>query len=93
MPVDVAVCHSSAVAHQHEVTVLTRVGCHLCESAEAEIARICDELSVSYSTVDVDGDPELRAEHGDWVPVIMIDGRQHGYGAVDEARFRRALAA
>lgn len=73
--------------------MVTRVGCHLCETAEAEIARICGELSVPWSAVDVDGDPELRAEHGDWVPVIMIDGRQHGYGAVDEARLRRALAA
>lgn len=73
--------------------MVTRVGCHLCETAEAEIARICGELSVPWSAVDVDSDPELRAEHGDWVPVIMIDGRQHGYGAVDEARLRRALAA
>lgn len=76
----------------HQVSLVTRVGCHLCETAEADIARICGELSVPWSTVDVDGDPELRAEHGDWVPVIMVDGRQHGYGAVDEARLRRALA-
>lgn len=77
----------------HQVTVVTRVGCHLCESAEAQVALICAELSVPWSTVDVDGDERLRAEHGDWVPVIMVDGRQHGYGAVDEARLRRALAA
>lgn len=76
----------------HEVVVVTRVGCHLCETAEADIARICGELSVPWSTVDVDGDERLRAEHGDWVPVIMIDGRQHGYGVVDEPRLRRALA-
>lgn len=77
----------------HNVTLVTRVGCHLCETAETEIARICGELAVPWSTVDVDSDPDLRAEHGDWVPVIMIDGRQHGYGMVDEARFRQALAA
>lgn len=75
----------------HEVTLVTRVGCHLCETAETEVARICGELSVPWSAVDVDSDDALRAEHGDWVPVIMIDGRQHGYGMVDEARFRRAL--
>lgn len=76
----------------HQVTVLTRVGCHLCEVAEADVARICGELDVPWSTVDVDGDPELRAEYGDMVPVIMIDGAQHGYAEVEEARFRRALA-
>ena len=76
----------------HQVTVMTRVGCHLCEVAEADVARICGELGVPWSTVDVDGDPELRAEYGDMVPVIMVDGAQHGYGEVEEARFRRALA-
>ncbi|HEX5121428.1 MAG TPA: glutaredoxin family protein [Pseudonocardiaceae bacterium] len=76
----------------HQVTVVTRVGCHLCERAEAEVARICDELSVPWSTVDVDGDVDLRAEYGDMVPVILIDGAQHGYAEVEEARFRRALA-
>jgi hypothetical protein len=76
----------------HQVTVLTRVGCHLCEQAEADVARICNELAVSWSAVDVDGDRELQAEYGDMVPVIMIDGAQHGYGEVEEPRFRRALA-
>jgi hypothetical protein len=60
--------------------------------AEAEIARICGELGVPWSAVDVDGDPELRADYGDMVPVILIDGAQHGYAEVEEARFRRALA-
>ncbi|HEX3590677.1 MAG TPA: glutaredoxin family protein [Pseudonocardiaceae bacterium] len=76
----------------HQVTVVTRDGCHLCERAEAEVARICGELSVPWSTLDVDGDPELRADYGDMVPVILIDGAQHGYGEVEEPRFRRALA-
>jgi glutaredoxin len=76
----------------HQVTVLTRVGCHACERAEADVARICTELGVPWSPVDVDGDTELRAEFGDRVPVIMIDGAEHGYWEVEEARFRRALA-
>jgi glutaredoxin len=76
----------------HQVTVLTRAGCHACEHAEADVARICGELAVPWSAVDVDGDGELRAEYGDRVPVILIDGTEHGYWQVEEARFRRALA-
>jgi glutaredoxin len=76
----------------HQVTLVTRVGCHACESAEADVARICGELDVPWSTVDVDGDTELRAEYGDRVPVILIDGAEHGYWEVEEARFRKALA-
>jgi glutaredoxin len=76
----------------HQVTVMTRVGCHSCVQAETDVERICAELGVAWSARDVDGDPELRAEYGDRVPVILIDGAEHGYWAVEEDRFRRALA-
>jgi glutaredoxin len=76
----------------HEVTVVSRVGCHPCEVAEAAVARVCAELAVPWSTVDVDGDADLRAEYGDRVPVILIDGVEHGYWTLEEARFRTALA-
>lgn len=71
---------------------MTREGCHACEVAEADIARICDELGVSWSAKDVDADPELRAEYGDRVPVILIDDREHGYWKVEEPRLRAALS-
>ncbi|MCE0768403.1 glutaredoxin family protein [Pseudonocardia kujensis] len=73
------------------VTLLSRTNCHLCEVAEEDVARICGELGVAWRTVDVDADPELRAEYGDMVPVILIDGKQHGYYRVEEERFRAAL--
>jgi len=73
------------------VLVYTRVGCHLCEVAEADVARICADLGLGFASVDVDTDPELRAEYGDRVPVIMVDGREHGYFRVEEGRLRAAL--
>ncbi|MEU6270557.1 glutaredoxin family protein [Saccharopolyspora shandongensis] len=76
----------------HEVTVMTREGCHSCADAISDVRRICAELDVSWSEQDVDTDPELRAEYGDRVPVILIDGVEHGYWKVEEDRFRRALA-
>jgi hypothetical protein len=75
------------------VTVVSRQGCHLCEVAEADVARICAELEVDWSVTDVDTDTGLRAEYGDRVPVILIDGREHGYWRLEEDRFRAALAA
>ncbi|SMC91566.1 Glutaredoxin-like domain [Kibdelosporangium aridum] len=71
---------------------MTRAGCHACEVAEADIARICGDLGVSWSAEDVDADPELRAEYGDRVPVILIDDREHGYWKVEEPRLRAALS-
>ncbi|MFC4001720.1 glutaredoxin family protein [Prauserella oleivorans] len=77
----------------HQVTVMTRAGCHLCEVAEAEIARICGELGVPWSTADVDSDPDWQAEYGDRVPVFLVDGAEHGYWRVEEDRLRSALTA
>ena len=74
------------------VTLYTRVGCHLCESAAEAVARICAELGQRWQAVDVDGDPALRAEYGDQVPVIMVDGREHGFWRVEADRLRAALA-
>jgi glutaredoxin len=73
------------------VTVFTRTGCGLCVTAEADVARICGELGVGWTAVDVDTDPELRAEYGDRVPVVEVDGREHGYFRVEEPRLRAAL--
>ncbi len=76
----------------HEVTVMTRQGCHACEVAEADVARICAELGAGWHAEDVDTDPELRAEYGDRVPVILVDGAEHGYWKVEEPRLRAALS-
>jgi hypothetical protein len=73
------------------VTVLTRQHCSLCDKAIEAVSRLCGEFAVSWTSTDVDGDRELRAEYGDRVPVILIDGREHGYGAVEPDRLRAAL--
>jgi glutaredoxin len=73
------------------VTVVSRNGCHLCEVAEADVERICADLGVPWEVTDVDADPELRAEYGELVPVILIDGAEHGYWRVEEDRLRAAL--
>ena len=74
------------------MTLVTRVGCHLCEDAETVLRRLSAELGFGYREVDVDGTAELRAEYSDRVPVVLIDGAEHGYWRVEEARFRAAVA-
>jgi glutaredoxin len=80
------------VSERHQVTLITRAGCHLCEQAEAVLRRLRAELGYGYEERDVDADPALRAEYSDRVPVVLIDGREHGYWRVEEPRFRRAIA-
>ena len=70
---------------------MTRQGCHACEQAEADVRRICAEVGVEWVAQDVDSDPELQAEFGDRVPVILVDDEEHGFWRVEEARLRAAL--
>jgi glutaredoxin len=79
-------------AAEHRVTLITRAQCHLCADAEVLLRRLSGELGFGYEELDVDADPERRAEYSDRVPVILIDGREHGYWRVEEDRFRRAIA-
>jgi glutaredoxin len=76
----------------HHVTLVTRRGCHLCEEAETLLRRLSAEVGFSYTEVDVDDDPARQAEYSDRVPVILIDGKEHGYWRVEEARFRSAVS-
>jgi glutaredoxin len=79
-------------AADHQVVLITRVGCHLCQAAEATLRRLSAELGFGYAQLDVDADAARRAEYSDRVPVVLIDGREHGYWRVEETRFRKAVA-
>ena len=72
--------------------LLTRQGCHLCATAAEVLERIAAEAGLVPRTVEVDTDPELQAEYGDRVPVVLLDGREHSYFTVDVPRLRRDLA-
>jgi glutaredoxin len=74
------------------VTLVVRAGCHLCEAAREVVARVAEDLGVGWEEVDVDADADLRARWSEEVPVTLVDGRQHDFWRVDEARLRTALA-
>lgn len=79
------------------VRLLTRTNCPACARAAAVLDAVCGELGLAWDAIDVDdvaaGQPELRAEYGDRLPVVLLDGREHSYLDVDEPRLRADLAA
>lgn len=80
----------------HAITLLTRADCSLCATARAVLDALSDELSFELSAIDVDaaaaaGDPTLRAEYGDLLPVVLLDGVQHSYWEVDADGLRADL--
>ncbi len=78
-------------AVDHRVTLITRDGCHLCQDAERRLAALSGELGFELETLDVDADRARANEYSERVPVILIDGAEHGYWRLEEARFRTAL--
>jgi glutaredoxin len=83
---------------EHQVVLLTRDGCSLCERAKDRLAALAAELGFAFEATDVDaeavaGQPALRTEYGDRLPVVLLDGREHSYWEIDEPRLRADLAA
>jgi Glutaredoxin-like domain (DUF836) len=73
------------------LTLITRTGCHLCDVARDDLAAVAAETGEGFRELDVDADPALLDEYSDRVPVILLDGREHGYWRVEKARLLRDL--
>ena len=74
------------------MTLIGKPGCHLCDDARAVIARVAADLGVTWHEVSILEDAALAEEYAEQIPVTLVDGRQHDYWRVDEARLRAALA-
>lgn len=75
------------------LTLITRQQCHLCDEAKEAIARVAAATGEEWVELDVDADPRLQAEYWERVPVVLLDGKEHGYWRVEEDRLRRDLTA
>jgi glutaredoxin len=61
-----------------KVELVTRRGCHLCQKAEALLAR----GGVEATLLDVDADSELFRLYDFRVPVLLADGRVIAEGRI-----------
>jgi glutaredoxin len=80
------------------LTLITRQGCHLCEVAEAELARIVSAFSAlnpdkpyTVEVLDVDSDSELIAKYSEEVPVLLLNGEQIAFFQIDAERVLKKL--
>jgi glutaredoxin len=69
--------------------LISRDGCHLCEVAEQTLDRITPG---QWERIDVESSIELERDYGDRVPVLLLDGAEHGYWRIEEARLLRDMA-
>ena len=83
---------------RRHVQLLTRAGCTICDGVHAHLKQLAEELSFDLSATDVDaeaakGDSALRAEFGDRLPVVLLDGREHSYWEIRERRLKWVFPA
>ena len=71
----------------------TRKDCHLCETAWALLAKHQRERGFTLTMIDVDERPEMIAEYGHRVPVVVVNGQERFRGHVSEGLLRRLLDA
>lgn len=75
------------------VVVVVTPGCHLCETAVAKVAGVCDPLGIEWRVDELSTLDEARQkEWRDWVPVTLVDGEVHDIFRVTPERLRIALA-
>lgn len=90
-----AAAYSGVVASPSppRVTLIAKPGCHLCDEARAVIERVTADLGVGWDELSIEDDRALAEQYWEQVPVTLVDGRQHDYWRVSEARLREALGA
>jgi mutator protein MutT len=76
-----------------DVIFHTRKGCSLCDKLWPHVVAKCRVLGLRLASVDVDSSDDVRARHGDWVPVISIGGRVRLRGIVSPDWLERELTA
>src|SRR5262245_49642740 len=76
-----------------QVVMYTRQGCHLCEEAWEILRAEQQRHGYQLEAVDVDRSADLRALHGEQVPVVTVDGKVRFHGRVNRALLQRLLRA
>ena len=78
------------MAHHAELTLITRQGCHLCEEASNDLAKLLARFTelhpdkpYTVDVVDVDADSVLRDKYSEEVPVLLLNGEQVSFFRID----------
>ncbi|MBV9169421.1 MAG: glutaredoxin family protein [Chloroflexi bacterium] len=59
------------------VTLYSKPGCHLCESAQDELKRLERRYPHMLTVVDITTDGSLLQRYGERIPVVEIGGREY----------------
>jgi hypothetical protein len=73
--------------------VYTRAGCHLCEDTWDLLVAQQKLRGFALEKTDLDTHPDLVAQFGDCVPVVMVNGKVRFRGRINDVLLQRILDA
>jgi len=59
-----------------DLTLYSRIGCHLCEDMKNQLHSYLDRAGFSFTEVFIDDDPSLEQLYGTLVPVLKAGERE-----------------
>lgn len=80
------------MSNLHEVQLLVRQGCHLCQAARATVQEVTERMGLTYTELDIDQHPQLLERHHEEVPVLFVDGQVRDFWTIDAKRLERLLS-
>ena len=75
------------------LTLYTRTGCPLCDEMAVEVAALTSDTGHNVVAIDVDADPDLKANFGWDVPLLFGDGVEICRHQLNLPAFREWLRA
>ncbi|MFM7030632.1 MAG: glutaredoxin family protein [Micrococcales bacterium] len=86
------------MANKIQIDLIGKPGCHLCETAELELAGVLTEFSKLHPAAEIQlvqrsilDDPALAARHSEEIPVLLVNGQMHSYWRIDAKRLTAKL--
>lgn len=73
------------------IDLLTKPGCHLCESARATTGEVVGRYGLTFTEINVEEHPELLERHRTEIPVLRVDGEVKDFWQVNAKRLAKLI--
>jgi hypothetical protein len=73
------------------VTVVSRHNFRLCCVVHRVAEQLRQDLAFDLVAIEVDRDPRLITQYGDWVSAVLLDGREAITGKITGGQLRKAV--
>ncbi|MFW0184066.1 glutaredoxin family protein [Rothia sp. CCM 9418] len=74
-----------------DITLLTKPGCHLCDKARHVVHDVTARLGLTFTELNIENSPELKARHAIEIPVVLVDGEVKDFWQINPRRLEKIL--